>query len=266
MRESDTMTERKENPSRDFLLLLTLFVAFRLGSVLFFRPGGYVRDYSDLIFYQSRASWQDFGFLPYRDYWSEYPPLFAWLTVGIDRIARLIPVWDDQRLWFAAFFGLLTVAAETLTLVALYRLARRIHGDGALRVAWLYAFLFLPVYLLGGWYDALPVATIIGALALLLSGMTAAPLLAGALIGLGGALEAGSIGAAGSCPAGPGALAGSLDHLGQRAGGHSRRLCHRLSQWSRHDHDLHPVVGGSIRVEHPLRLGRGPTSDRRGGG
>jgi hypothetical protein len=183
------MTERKVNPSQDFLLLLILFVAFRLGAVFFFRPGGYIRDYSDLIFYQSRASWQDFGFLPYRDYWSEYPPLFAWLTVGIDRIARLIPAWDDQRLWFAALFGLVTVAAETLTLVALYRLARRIHGDGALRVAWLYALLFLPVYLLGGWYDALPVATIIGALALLLSGMAAAPLLAGLLIGLGGALK-----------------------------------------------------------------------------
>ena len=106
------MVERKENPSRDFLLLLILFVAFRLGRCFFFRPGGYIRDYSDLIFYQSRASWQDFGFLPYRDYWSEYPPLFAWLTVGIDRIARLIPAWDDQRLWFAALFGLLTVAAE----------------------------------------------------------------------------------------------------------------------------------------------------------
>ena len=183
------MTERKVNPSRDFLLLLILFVAFRLGAVFFFRPGGYIRDYSDLIFYQSRASWQDFGFLPYRDYWSEYPPLFAWLTVGIDRIARLIPAWDDQRLWFAALFGLLTVAAETLTLVALYRLAQRIYGEGALRVAWIYAGLFLPVYLLGGWYDALPVATIIGSLALLLSGMAAAPLLAGLLIGLGGALK-----------------------------------------------------------------------------
>ena len=183
------MTERKENPSRDFLLLVILFVAFRLGSVLFLRPGGYIRDYSDLIFYQSRASWQDFGFLPYRDYWSEYPPLFAWLTVAIDRVARLIPAWDDQRLWFAALFGLVTVTAETLTLVALYRLARRIYGDGALRVAWLYALLFLPVYLLGGWYDALPVATIIGALALLVSGLAVGPLLAGLLIGLGGALK-----------------------------------------------------------------------------
>ena len=183
------MAERKGSASRDFLLLLILFVAFRLGTVLFTRPGGYIRDYSDLIYYQSRASWQDFGFLPYRDYWSEYPPLFAWLTVGVDRIARLIPAWDDQRLWFAALFGLLTVAAETLTLVALYRLARRIHGDGALRVAWIYAGLFLPVYLLGGWYDALPVATIMGGLALLVSGLAIGPLLAGLLIGLGGALK-----------------------------------------------------------------------------
>ena len=86
-------------------------------------------------------------------------------------------------------FGLVTVAAETLTLVALYRLARRIHGDGALRVAWLYALLFLPVYLLGGWYDALPVATIMGGLALLVSGLAIGPLLAGLLIGLGGALK-----------------------------------------------------------------------------
>ena len=183
------MVERKEDPSRDFLLLLILFIAFRLGTVFFFRPGGYIRDYSDLIYYQSRASWQDFGFLPYRDYWSDYPPLFAWLTVGIDRIARLIPAWEDQRTWFAALFGLLTVAAESLTLVALYRIARRIYGDGALRVAWLYAGLFLPVYLLGGWYDALPVATIIGGLALLVSGLAAGPLLAGLLIGLGGALK-----------------------------------------------------------------------------
>jgi hypothetical protein len=183
------MAERRGNPSHDFLLLLILFVAFRLGTVFFFRPGGYMRDYSDLTYYQSRASWQDFGFLPYRDYWSEYPPLFAWLSVGVDRVARAIPAWEDQRLWYAAIFGVLTVAAESLTLVALYRLARRIHGDAALRVAWLYAGLFLPVYLLGGWFDALPVATVMGGLALLVSGMPAAPLLAGALIGAGGALK-----------------------------------------------------------------------------
>jgi hypothetical protein len=184
------VTEGRLVQHADFGLLLVLFVAFRLGSVFFFRPGGYVRDYSDLIYYQSRASWQDYGFLPYRDYWSEYPPLFAWLSVWVDRIARQIPLWDDERLWYAAIFELLMVAAESLTFAGLYWLARHLHGNGALRVAWLYAGLFLPMYLLGGWFDALPVATIIVGLAVLLGGgAVAGPLLFGLLAGVGGGLK-----------------------------------------------------------------------------
>ncbi len=174
----------------DFLLLMTLFLFFRLCSALLFRPGGYIRDYSDLIYYHRRASWQDFGLLPYRDYWSEYPPLFAWFSVWVDRVSRQIPLWEDERLWYAVIFGLCTVAAEVVTFFCLYQLARRIYGDGALRVNWLYAGLFLPVYMLGGWFDALPVATIFLALWLLLEwphliGMA----VAGIVLGLGGLLK-----------------------------------------------------------------------------
>lgn len=177
-------------PHHDFLLLLVTFVTFRLASVWFLRPGGYIRDYSDLIYYSSRASWQDFGFLPYRDYWSEYPPLFAWFSVGIDRIARLFPVWEDDRFWYAAFFGAAMVVAEAITFACLYLLARRLYGERGLRVAWLYAGLFLPVYMLAGWYDALPVMTIILALTILLtmrSGWGMA--LAGLVAGVGGLLK-----------------------------------------------------------------------------
>ena len=185
----------------------------------FFRPGGYIRDYSDLIFYQSRASWQDFGFLPYRDYWSEYPPLFAWLTVGIDRIARLIPAWEDQRLWFAALFGLLTVAAESLTLVALYRLARRIYGDGALRVAWLYAG-SVPSGVSAGGMVRRPAGCHhhrrAGPSGQRIGGRAAA---CRAADRPGRRAEAGSVGVAGGRAAGPGSLARSPDRLGQRAGG-----------------------------------------------
>lgn len=185
----------------DFLLLLATFISFRLASVWFMRPGGYIRDYSDLIFYRSRASWQDFGLLPYRDYWSEYPPLFAWLSVWIDSLARLFPAWEDERFWYAAFFGAAMVAAETVTLICLYLLARRLHhtdaraaaGNGKqrpLRVAWLYAGLFLPVYMLNGWYDALPVMTVILALTLLLTvRSTWGMALAGLVAGIGGALK-----------------------------------------------------------------------------
>ncbi len=174
----------------DFLLLVTLFTFFRFCSVLFLRPGGYTRDYSDLIFYQSRASWQDFGLLPYRDYWSEYPPLFAWFTLWLDRLAQRIPLWEDERLWFAALFGIGMVLAETITLVCLYALARRLYGDGALRVAWIYAGLFVPVYFLSGWYDALPVATILlGLWALIRWPTLRGALIAGLSLGIGGALK-----------------------------------------------------------------------------
>lgn len=174
----------------DFLLLLATFVTFRLAAVWFTRPGGYIRDYSDLIYYRSRASWQEFGFLPYRDYWSEYPPLFAWFSVWIDNLARLFPVWEDERFWYAAFFGAALVAAESVTFVSLYLLARRLWGERALRVGWLYAGLFLPVAMLNGWYDALPVMTIFVALTIMLTVRSAWGMaLAGIVAGVGGALK-----------------------------------------------------------------------------
>ena len=178
----------------DFLLLFLLFGSFRLSSVWFFRPGGYIRDYSDLIYYQSRASWQDFGLFPYRDYWSEYPPLFAWLTVWIDGWSRRIPLWEDERLWYVVPFGLLMALGESVTLVALYWLARRLYGvqeeRRALRVVWFYSGLFLPVYLLNGWFDALPVATIMAGLALLIAQPTLLGALGfGLLTGMGGLLK-----------------------------------------------------------------------------
>lgn len=174
----------------DFLLLFCLFITFRLSTVWFLRPGGYIRDYSDLIYYQGRASWQDFGLLPYRDYWSEYPPLFAWFTLWIDRLGRAIPLWEDARLWYAVPFGIVMVMAESATFLALYWLARRLYGDRALRVSWLYAGLFLPVYLLGGWFDALPVATILLGLVLAVAQPRwGGTLLFGLVTGIGGLLK-----------------------------------------------------------------------------
>lgn len=178
----------------DFLLLFVLFLTFRLSSVWFFRPGGYIRDYSDLIFYQSRASWQEYGLFPYRDYWSEYPPLFAWFTLWIDTLRLRIPLWEDERLWYVVPFGLVLVTAESITFGALYWVACRLYSGRdehrALRVAWLYAGLFLPVYLLGGWFDALPVATIMVGLAIAVARpRVMGAMLFGLVIGVGGLLK-----------------------------------------------------------------------------
>jgi hypothetical protein len=182
------MWRRRWTSHSDFFLLLMTFFSFRLASVWFMRPGGYIRDYTDLIYYQARASWQDFGFLPYRDYWSEYPPLFAWFSVWIDALAQRLPLWDDERLWYAVFFGAAMTLAETATFICLYALARRLHRVNALRAAWLYAGLFLPVYLLSGWFDAAPVMTIFLTLTILLYFPSpGGALLAGAVAGVGAA-------------------------------------------------------------------------------
>ncbi len=181
---------RRLREHRDFLILFVLFAAYRLGSILLLRPGGYVRDYSDLIYYLARASAQDSGYFPYRDYWSEYPPLAAWLPVWVDRISREIPVWEEPRLWFALLFGSLMVLGECATLLALYLLARRMWAGEALRPLWQYAGLLLPVYFVGGWYDALPVATLLVGLALLTGrvGRFSAPA-TGVVLAIGGLLK-----------------------------------------------------------------------------
>ena len=113
----------------DFIMLAVLFVAFRRMSVLFFRPGGYIRDYSDFILYQGAAAVTDEGFWPFRDFWLEYPPLFPWLFTTLYRISLLIPQWTEEpRLWFYTLLSLVLVVF-----------------DGGLYAAWIIASLYVVV-------------------------------------------------------------------------------------------------------------------------
>ncbi len=171
----------------DFTLLLILFIAFRLFTGLLYRPGGYVRDYADFIFYLGGASQIDHGAFPFRDYWSEYPPPFPWITVGLYALTRPLPLWEDDRLWFNTALVLFLLLWETISLIALYGIARRAWGrERALRSAWLYAGLFAPVYTLTTAFDAFP-------LAFLLLGLWAVlalrPTWAGLAIGAGTAIK-----------------------------------------------------------------------------
>ncbi|MFB0546588.1 MAG: hypothetical protein ACETWB_06735, partial [Anaerolineae bacterium] len=102
----------------DFILLLVLFATFRLLATLFFRPGGFIRDYSEYIPYLGGAGLSDRGLYPFVNYWWEYPPLFPWLAVAIYRLSAVIPPWlEEPRLWFNALLGLALLVFEVVAFV-----------------------------------------------------------------------------------------------------------------------------------------------------
>lgn len=171
----------------DFVLLLVLFVTFRLFTAILYRPGGYVRDYSDFVYYLGGASQVDRGALPFRDYWSEYPPPFPWLTVALYRLVRPIPLWEDDRLWFHVPLAFSLLICEAMSFFALYGIALYTWDkERAVRTAWLYAGLFAPVYTMTSAFDSLPLAFMLWGLWAILA---ARPLPAGLLIGVGTAIK-----------------------------------------------------------------------------
>ncbi len=91
--------------SRDFLLVLVLFVAFRVMSLLAFRPGGQVLDFSDFYWYREFAQLTRQGYLPYVNLWTTYPPLFPFLMIGLWQLSSLLPPWEFPNLWFSLLLG-----------------------------------------------------------------------------------------------------------------------------------------------------------------
>jgi len=168
----------------DFVLFAILFVAFRLMTLLLYRPGGFIADYSDYnTSYLPFAQWSDRGLYPFVHYWLEWPPLFAWWVVGIYRLSLLIPQWTDPRLWYNTLLGLSFLPFEIGNFVLIYLTGRELYDrNKALKCALIYACLFAPLYIWSGWNDSFSLFFLLLGLYLLLRGR---PLLAGVIGGIG---------------------------------------------------------------------------------
>jgi uncharacterized membrane protein YjjB (DUF3815 family) len=168
----------------DFFMFATLFVAFRVMTLLLFRPGGFIADYSDYnTSYLPFAQWSDRGLYPFVHYWLEWPPLFAWLVVGVYRLSLLIPQWADPRLWYNTLLGLSFLPFEVGNFVVIYLTGLDLYDrKKALRCALIYACLFAPLYVWSGWNDSVPLFFLLLSLYLLLRGK---PLIAGMMTGIG---------------------------------------------------------------------------------
>jgi len=171
----------------DFIILFTLFVSFRLLTLVLLRYGGFFGPASDYDYYQQLAGLSDHGAYPFLSFWVEYPPVFPWLAVAAYRLALLVPGYPPVDVWFRIFLGCCLLAFEAGNLVLVYRIGWRLYGpEGALRCAWIYSGLFAPLFVWTGWFDNFPVFLALLSLDLLISRRL---LLAGMAAGLGFAVK-----------------------------------------------------------------------------
>ncbi|MGQ9503129.1 MAG: hypothetical protein ACUVSB_13855, partial [Anaerolineae bacterium] len=147
-------------PALIFTWVFLLFLVFRWLTLLLLRPGGFIRDWSDFDTFLGFASLSDYGLYPFLDYWLEWPPLVPWLAVGAYQLSSRLPAWtDDPRLWFVLILGSVYVLFEAGNLALIYLISKHLYpakgwNIPVLRPVWLYAMLFVPLYMMLGFFDA----------------------------------------------------------------------------------------------------------------
>jgi hypothetical protein len=141
-----------------FLLVLVVFLTFRLLLPFVFRNGSYfVEQAPDIGDYLRWGMLADSHLYPFINYWSEYPPLFAWSIIGLYRLSLLLPAWIDQRLWFSIIMQLVMTLFDLGSVILVYAIAQRFDlRSRATRAAALFAASFILAYGASGWYEPVP--------------------------------------------------------------------------------------------------------------
>ena len=164
-------------------LIIALAAALRIPLLL-------VTTGVDYPFYLELGRLSSLGFLPYRDFWLEYPPVFPWIVVAAYRLTLLMPApafYPPLPDAYAGIFhfnlGLVLVAADLVGIGLVWQICRQLWSRAeAQRRTLVYAVLFWPIIVALGWYDTLPCTMLLLGLWLLLRGRAGG---AGALAGLG---------------------------------------------------------------------------------
>ncbi|MCP4540307.1 MAG: DUF2029 domain-containing protein, partial [Chloroflexi bacterium] len=169
---------------RRYSPIVALFVALRLMVMATFPPDS-LTLFGDYIYYYELATYSDQGYLPFIHYWSEYPPIFPFLSVGVYQLAHL---FGGGYHIYVYLMGLLMLVVNTVNLLLFLRLAQRLRGEGSVeRLGWVYSVLFVPLIYTWWNFDALTLLSLLLALELLLNGReywSAAVVGVGALIKL----------------------------------------------------------------------------------
>ncbi|MGE5619949.1 MAG: glycosyltransferase 87 family protein [Sphingomonadaceae bacterium] len=158
IRQSRALSRELSLSHREFLLLLVLFVCLRLSLLLISRPQGYFYDASDYDFYLEFGRLADRGLYPMLHYWTEYPPVFPWISVAAYRAVEALPTLNGSPIfWLRLALGSFLLLFDIGNLVLIYILGHAIHTPArAIRGAWMYSLLFTPLHVWLGWFDTMP--------------------------------------------------------------------------------------------------------------
>ncbi len=142
----------------DFQLLLILFVAFRVTLFLAYQPfliEGAERGVSvggDRAYHYALTQLADKNLLPFRDWWSEFPPVWYSTTTAAYLVLGRAATYDNWSLVLA----MLVIVAEAGTLTLVRKIGMRLHGDATgMALAWIYALLIVPVVFMWWNFDSL---------------------------------------------------------------------------------------------------------------
>jgi hypothetical protein len=133
----------------DFRLLLILFIAFRVMLLMVYQPivaQGVERGITaggDYLTYFQIASLSDKVGMPFQNWWSEFPPVWSYLSV---LIYQLQGGAKASYTGFAMVVGLLMIACEAGNLILIRKIGAHLHGaNTGMALAWIYAIMLAPV-------------------------------------------------------------------------------------------------------------------------
>lgn len=143
----------------DFRLLLMLFIFFRLLLLMTYQPllvNGVERGVTaggDFLYYFQLGGLSGQGYLPFRDWWSEFPPIPSFLETLVFQL-----VGRGGYGSFALVLGIIMMLFDLGNLVMVRRIGSKLHGAGTgMALAWIYALTLAPVVMV--WWNFEPMVT-----------------------------------------------------------------------------------------------------------
>jgi hypothetical protein len=152
-KEPDHFIKRRQlklrlEPHRGFLLILSLFVSFRLMMTMAYPPEA-LTSYSDYPYFYALADLARQGYYPLLHYWYEYPPIFPYLSQAVYAVTGSYHA-------YATLLAVVMLIFEAGNLILLYLIANEVHDkETSLKTTWIYSCLLAPTFFLWNGLDSL---------------------------------------------------------------------------------------------------------------